>query len=459
MAKSQSLKTLIILVLLSIFCTKSYSVTSGKRKTYTVKELIKSARSKNYAIRINAEKVYRARQKIRVAMGRLLPSLNFGTIMAGVQQDYFDLVPSLLGFLFPSNWFQWKESKLYFEAERFNYGAMIANEINAIESVSYRILSVVNLEKIYIKYLKKVKKIVRLERKRRDAGEASAEVTVEFENIQLRMEHDLYVLQNDISKMLSELAHTVAVDIDEDWDSFQIAAVKLPDLGSTTPVDSIDLIDEIMDKSLEREALAYLRLAAKYSKYNRSFQFLSPDGDADGSFGFGYLANINIGKSYEYEVAIKQDELDSNILVAVRKAVSDHNFSIDLYSKSKLGYQNSLVWYDILNAKYNEVGEMEPSEYLKALESLLAFHSRLLQSQYNYLISKAQIDRLTWNRSYYRDILNIVPTVKNTSRNNRTGSCISRWIKSLKRKEENQKIKRHIKKGRIQLGTLKNNSI
>ena len=443
---------LLLFLALQPFQAIGTTATPDKKLTYTVRELIDNARKKNYDIRANAEKVYRARQRIRVAMGRLLPSLNFGTIMAGVQQDYFDLIPSLLGFLFPSNWFRWKESKLYFQAERRNYGVMIANEINAVESLAYRIHSVMVLEQVYVTNLVKVKKVVEIAQKRAEAGEDTADMTLEFENIEIRMEHDLSVLRNEISKQLSELANSIALDLGTDWNQFQIAPIRLPSLDHKDPLDADEIIDEIMKKSLERKAFAYLRMAAKYSKYNRAFQFLSPNGDVDGSFGFGYFAYVNIGRSNEREIEVKQEELDSNILVATRKAVADHNVALDLYQQSTSGLKNAHDWYEVSVAKFEEGGQYEPMEYVKALESLLAFNSRVYQSQHYYLISKAQIDRLRWKRSYYRDLLKLAPTSKREDkREKKEGTRMSRWIKSLKRKSEDKDIKKDLKRHRISL--------
>ena len=61
-----------------------------------------------------------------------------------------------------------------------------------------------------------------------------------------------------------------------------------------------------MEKSLERKAFEFLQMATKYARYTRAFQFLSPNGDVDGSFGFGYSAYVNIGRSNEREVKVKQ---------------------------------------------------------------------------------------------------------------------------------------------------------
>lgn len=432
------------LVLSLLFFQWNFNVAEASENTqtasYTVQQLIDNAKRKNYSIRANAEKVYRARQQIRVAMGRLLPSLNFGTIMAGVQMDYFDLVPSLLGFLFPSNWFRWKESKLYFQAERRNYAIMIANEINAVESLAYRVHSIKVLEQIYVFYLEKVNGIVEVAQKRKAAGEDTADISLKFENIALKMSHDIAVLRNEIRKQSSNLANAIALDLTNNWDSFDIAPIALPDLSDKHPLDSEAYLSEVFRKSLEIKAFAFLRKAAKYSRYNRSFQFLSPNGDADGSFGFGYFAFVNIGKSKEREIEVKQEELNSNLKTATRKAISDYNLSLKLFKRSIAGFQNAEGWYDVLDAKFKEGGEYVPSEYVDAFESLLAFKSRIVQAQHFFLISKAQIERLRWNRSHYRGLLKFSPNEK-AEESEPVEGWMARTVHFVKRKLEDRKIK------------------
>ena len=444
----------ILLVLVLLFSQSNLSATSlaqnSETSTYTIRQLIDNAKRKNYSVRANAERVYRARQRIRVAMGRLLPSLNFGTIMAGVQMDYFDLVPSLLGFLFPSNWFRWKESKLYFQAERRNYATMIANEINAVESLAYRVHSIKVLEQIYVFYLGKVNGIVEVAKKRAAAGEDTADISLKFENIALKMAHDIDVLRNETQKQQSNLAHAIALDLSKDWDNFDIAPIRLPDLSNKRPMDSATILDEIFRKSLEIKAFAFLRKAAKYSKYNRSFQFLSPNGDADGSFGFGYFAYVNIGKSKEREIEVKQEELNSNLKTATRKAVADYNLALRLFKRSVSGFENAESWYGVLDAKFKEGGEYVPAEYVDAFESLLAFKSRVAQAQHYFLISKAQIERLRWNRSHYRGLLEFSPNEKAKDAEH-VESWMARTVHSVKRKLEDRKIKKDLKRGKLKL--------
>lgn len=407
----------------------------GHARAYTVRELIVKAQESDYTIRARSEKVYQARQRIKVSIGRLLPGLNFGSVLAAVEQNYVGLAASMFGFLFPSNWFQWKESKLYFQAEKRTFATLIANEVNAVESLAYRIHNVQRLKAIYETYLVHVGNLVRIAEKRAELGEEAADVIKRFDNVKKKMENDLTVIETTIVKLNADLADTVGIDLAERPD-FGISPVDLPDLSRQSPLDSSELVDPVLQASMELQAFEYLRKAAKYSRIGRTFEFLTPGGDADASFGFGYFAYIKIGESKETELEVKEEAMESDLVKTVEQVVTDYNATLELYARSVDGFNNAVTWYNLLEAKFEEGGEYEPQEYIEAIESLLAFASRVSQAQHKFMISKAQVDRLTWSRSYYKKIWKSVDQ-------KHPGEL------GLRQKWENWKIKRAIKKGKL----------
>ncbi len=409
------------------------------KTNYTLPELLGKTLEKNYAIRINAEKVYRARQQVSIAIARLVPTLNFGTVLSAIQLDYFDLVPSLLGFLFPSNWFRWQESTLYFQAEKKTYQVLIANELNAVESLAYRIHSIISLASIYDLYLQKLEELLTIAELRRDMGEDPADVHLALSNIVLKMKHDLASLQASLAKMGSDMAFAIGLGGEDSWDDFAIAPITLPDLSEASELDANLVYSDVLQKAQEKKALEFLTLGAKYSLFTRAFSFLSPSAGTDAGFGFGYPASIKIGKSAERELHIKMTELDANLKTAARKAVFDYNLAINLFQKSQLGLANSIRLLGLLETKFVEGGVFELAAFRSAVESLLAFHSRLLQAQHQFLISKAQIDRLTWQGPYYGKVLALEQkTLK--SAGEETLFDVQRWLQFFQRKGEDMLI-------------------
>ena len=171
---------------------------NGKR--YSIKDIISQVQSNNFDVRSKAEKVYRAKKNIKVKIGRLLPGLNFsntvGAAFAGVEAaggsygGAIGVASSFLGFLFPSNWFKLKESKLFFEAERRSYNTLIANQINASETLAYTVHLTKRFKDLFDNYISEMDQILKVSQLRSEYGEDTKDMVLQIENLQLLMKHD-----------------------------------------------------------------------------------------------------------------------------------------------------------------------------------------------------------------------------------------------------------------------------
>lgn len=438
-----------ILVLLLLFVSEYSSAAEDQIRAYTIDELMDQARHKNFNIRANAEQLYRTRHQVKVAMGRVIPGLNLGAVVAVLKFDYYDLAAQLLGFAFPSNWFRWRESKLYFQAHRRQFATLIANEVNGVQSLALRIYSYRVLEQIFIKRLGDIEKVVAKAQMRLEVGEDTSDIVLIFDNMRLKILHDLQTIQNEYRNMLNILAAQIDFGVDRNWQLMVIKDFELPNLENSTPLNPDDYLATVWDRSLELESFVFLKKAAKYAKYSRVFEFLSVDYEVDSNFGFGYLSYVKIGKSKQRELAVREQEMKVNLKSGLRQAINDINISFKLYDTSNKGLKNAEHWFEILIAKYFEGGEYEPSDYINALSSLLSFETRVAQAQIYYLISKAQLDRLTWSHQYYRDLLkDLTPKKKGKKGKDHQqgrGGFIERFMASIKRKWEDNEIEKDIK--------------
>ena len=99
------------LLLLTSFAVFTLGPVAYARE-YSKEELIQVTKSSSYDLKEGAEDVYQAKKDIQVKLGVILPHLNFGAVLAAVELNFVDLGTSIAGFLFPSNWSEWKASKL-----------------------------------------------------------------------------------------------------------------------------------------------------------------------------------------------------------------------------------------------------------------------------------------------------------------------------------------------------------
>ena len=404
------------------------------KKIFTIDQLVRMLRQQNFDIRANAERVYQAKKNIDVKVGALLPSLSFGTLMSLAEPNPFELVPSLLGFLFPSNWFRWKESKLFFEAERWSQVTLIANQVNSLMIQICRVLYIRELIGVYEQYTRQMRSLARNSELRFRMGEGRFDAKADHENIVLQLEQDTQALRNGYVKLKYEIAFSVDLDVEE-WNRFDIEPVGLPDLDCRHYLAPEDLLADIIEISPERKQLKYLVEAAKYSRRARTFDFLNPNGSTGNSLGYGYISQIKIGRSRTEVLNTKTNELKSRLQLAAYRVARDQNLALDNYRQFKIGLKNSekVAWF--LNDNLTDGGGLEPANIVSSVQALLCFHSKLLQTRHNYLVSQEVMNRLLLQSDHYKGIK---AQVFERSESRRQGD--SSW--SLTRRLENWKIYR-----------------
>lgn len=106
-----------------------------------IEDVSKHVSSKNYVVLENAQLTYQSQEAISFARHNLLPQLNVWDI-AGIAFSWTNalgVVQDIAPFLVPANWFRVKEQKILFEAQKFGYHAVWANQIFTAKSLYYRI--------------------------------------------------------------------------------------------------------------------------------------------------------------------------------------------------------------------------------------------------------------------------------------------------------------------------------
>lgn len=95
-------------------------------KCFKLDEIVKGLKDNNYDVQNKLQTLIQTHLQVKVKMARLFPSFDISKVASLVVGD-FTAVASFIGFLFPSNWFDWKESKLFYLAQRQSYKTLLAN--------------------------------------------------------------------------------------------------------------------------------------------------------------------------------------------------------------------------------------------------------------------------------------------------------------------------------------------
>lgn len=377
-------------------------------KSYTLDEIVHITKSENFSVQEKAQSYIRAYQNIKISIGMLAPSLNYNTVVAGIQRDYFSLVSSLCGFLFPSNWFAWKEKKYLFQAERLSYATLIANEINAIVAIYYRIHYLISLEEVYQIYLQDYEAILKLALVRFEEGEESIVGLLEIKNVLTRMRNDIISIQAEIRKTQYEFAKTVNLE-EGQWQNVKIARIGLPDLSKKERLEMEEVKKKSVETSYELKQFDFLIKGAKWTILKRSFSFLKPSSEQEAAFGFGFKSYFKVGRSYRNELKIQKQGQESNIIYAANEATNNYNTNLDFYRENVAGLENTKLLKESLYLELQSGEDLKLERFILLLEELLSFHSKIIEAQHKFLISETQIERLSFSGPYYSQLLDLAP--------------------------------------------------
>lgn len=379
-------------------------------RVYGLDELVGRARFQSYAVAQEAERVYQAREGIKVARGELLPKLSLRAIVGIFTGDYLSVVGSALPFLFPSNWFHWKASKAMFGAERKSFASLKGNQMNTVEGLFYfiqRDQSVLAKVSQHLDWMRKTQAGLRNEEQAGTLPTGEAD----YYGTQIAvLDRDRIMLEKLVQDEIADLAQGVALP--PIGGILSLAAVDAPALDGVQPIRAEDFSKQAQDQSLEVDALNSMLSAAHFLTQDVLFEWLSPDGAS--SLGFGTAAAFRIGRSREGEIKSKIDETLSLIAQKCSEAASEHNSALQGYALagSSLGaVQRRLDW--LVKRHLSGDTTLDETDFIDQLTDLqnkmLGFKADQLSSAFSWALAESKIQRLT-RVGYYADLENGLPT-------------------------------------------------
>ena len=352
--------------------------------------------------------LFEARQSIKIRTGQLLPSFS---LRISSPLDMFDYIPNLVGFIFPSNWFRLKESKLHAKAQEHSYISLVANQ----KSMGKGLYLSTHKELINLKTLEGhilfTEQLLELMNKRFEQGEVAYEDLSELKAFYSLMRADQVGLASFLEQSSAELAYLLA-DVSNERTVGPVE-IFLPDLRDEQKIRAKDYSEIILQASPELKALLYLSAAAKYSKRARAYEFLTPDSGTENAFGFGYLANIRIGLSEIEKLNIKKRAYETNLKKTLNVLVTQINTAIEIHQHISSVEESLKYILDSLLSDFDVSSKLDINRYISVLRENLENQQMKYNARHSYLMAKTQLERLLLNGPEYSDIASLIPT--NTS--------------------------------------------
>lgn len=379
---------------------------------YSLDELAGRAKFFNYTVSQEAERVFRAKQTVKVAVGNLLPHFNMRDLLAfgaGGPIGLIGSVGNFLPFLFPNNWFKWKASKQMAQAERKSFASLRGNQTNAVVELYYFVTRDQALLKIVdtqLEWLKEVQKII----DQKEQSGALPAGSADYFNIRLvTLAQDQIQLQKLVSTELSSLAEAVALSPIKQ--TLELVPIKLPNLSEIQPIDATQFYKEAQIKSYEVATLEFLVQASRNLKKEVAFGFLDPSSDQ--FIGFGYGGQLRIGKSQENELKKRKNETLTLIELRSVDATTEFNNSLKSFRLADSGLKSGKAQLK-RNLRRLVGGDdvLADSQFLEnfilTADQVLKFEANRLSAIHAYLTAATKIDRLLL-KGFYEDLESVIP--------------------------------------------------
>lgn len=321
--------------------------------------------SRNIGITTSLNEVYQAKEKVNVARGNLLPSVNLGAVISSGPSFALTSVSFLLPFLMPSNWLDLKESSHLLRAQGTSYYIAQLNGYSSAYSIYLTILGDMELrDAMYQQYLnmREIEESLRLPAelgmiRKEDYLQAQAQTQMTLVQVSQLDE----VIRREKAAIRELLALPLTTEI-----VFQSATIPVSPYENWSPQN---MLTEIHEKSPETAQMNSLIKAAQVSEWSKAFSFLGGaslgasrsngswgDVQSNGSvnFGFAYFPSLKLSnlktqalRLRKQELMYEQANLIETTLASLQEAQRQYNASAQAQDNMQKVYESEVLRYNL----------------------------------------------------------------------------------------------------------------
>lgn len=377
-------------------------------------EMTKRIITHNLETKGGAERVFMARHRVGIALGKIIPTINLNSALGFSVGDYTSAVSSLLGFAFPSNWYNWKGAKLQVEAQKQSYFALLANQRNSLENLSINILMSYERLKILRYYTKLVKRLIKrlffqIERKNRKVSKEALGIVF---NIKAKINIAKSQQKSTLMDMIAALR--IALNWSDKEGPVNVSGFeKIPSLDNESVWLGKEFFAEVKFKSPELKNLHLLIRAATLNKKSVSFSFLHP-GSSNSPFGLSYYYDIRLAKSKLNLINIEKEKVNRQLESVVAETINLQNTALAIYKKGLQARHSMLAPAESLvdNVYYlEEFFDLEKA--LRFFDYLIASDEVINSSRFVYLQALANKKRMLLKGPFYENLSSYLPEKAN----------------------------------------------
>lgn len=408
-------------------------------KCFSLDDIIERTKYKAFTSKKEFNKLYQFAQTIKVKLGRILPKFNYWSIVGSA--FYKDPAVAFLigGFIFPSNWFQWHESKLQYLYQRYSLIDTLANQVQLGEVIYYNLHREIMVHQIYEHYFDVMDRILEYMEKHGKPGQLKEGDLTVIRSLKADMKAEALFIADVVAALTPELVLELALPVEKDWKTMSIQRTHLPKIGDQKDIAPESVMQTAYDKSDLLKSFYYLHRAALYTKKARYFDWMSPFSSPDHALGYSLVPSIKIAKAKAEYLEIVAAEAKNNITYQVYSATGVHNTAIKGYNAAVTGQREIQELMDLILSQMQSGKPFDIHQLHEAIILGIKFDFLKNFSQHLYLLMKAKLRRFGKEGHYYEDIKANIPDYNNKK------------IQGMISKFENRRIRKALEEGKLKL--------
>jgi len=379
---------------------------------YTIPALMEEANAQSYEVLIHKYQVYQAKAEVSVQMGKVIPHINFGALLSLGLQDFVSAAAGIVGFLFPSNWYDLEVARELYRAKQLKTEADIANILQSVEGLALQVHALEMLNRIYEHHKATVEKFVAKAEEANRLGELTDATYLKIMEFENAFERFHTVITSQLRAGYADLADLVGLPIEGDaWSHFRLAIMDLPDLGDKEERDPADCEQAVFLNSRILKSFDHIYEARQADIESRRWRWLHPDADSEDSLFLSTSARVNQGWALLREMWVQGEAAKSHLKNAIWQAVNQNNTAIQLYRSSRQELEIHQNLLSILNASFGNGPSPDGTgqsleeyleQYTQIFEDIMDAEVETIMAQHQYLAAWSKLRRLHWFRPYRR---------------------------------------------------------
>lgn len=407
---NQFIKIITHLTIAVVICISPFSRAS--EVPLSIHEVGAKVKEQNLLVQEEAERVYQARQAVKIARTNLLPKLNLWRIIQAVASfpvGLLGLIEDLVPFLMPNNWLTLKQQSLFYQVELQGQKALKANQVFNAKNLYLDTLADLRLYEMIQTSLKNTKEVWEYVKIQEVFGQAPQGARELLEIRMLAFEDDLKSMQQLLALELQTLSQLVGLP-QKDVIKLNPALTAMPNAAlNVEPIEKLAL-----EISPEIKQFDYMISAAAYIKKTAWFSILGVSGMtrgvANGVFdsipvqdglGFGVGSTIAVGRSYIAQIKLQQEGAMQTLSRQVQAMVTSFNLDLDRYSNANQRRSIAEKLYKMQIERLS-LGQSVPAlELIESLEQGLRARTDALMVETRLRQTTEKVSRITFEGEDY----------------------------------------------------------